>query len=120
MSVQKKILEEIDERQWMEKLADGSEYPLGKIDVCVAKSIVRKNMRDYWIPIRDMLPEDVYTSSELDKKWFLITTPCGEGKLVKRMRCVPAGYVWHDGYDTHRAIAWRYVEPYNPERSEGE
>lgn len=118
MSVQKKILEEMDKRQNMVERADGSKYPMGKIDVCVAKAIVRKNMRDYWIPIRDMLPEDVYTSSELHEKWFLITNPCGEEKLVQRMRCVPAGYVWHDGYDTHRAVAWGYIEPYKPKRRE--
>ena len=72
---------------------------------------------DGWIPVEERLPEDVYTSSELHEKWFLITNPCSEEKLVQRMRCVPSGYVWHDGYDTHRAVAWRYIEPYKPERS---
>ena len=70
-----------------------------------------------WTSVDERLPEDVYTSSELHEKCFLITNSCGEEKLVQRMRCVPAGYVWHDGYDTHRAVAWRYIEPYKPERS---
>lgn len=73
---------------------------------------------DGWTSVDERLPEDVYTSSELHEKWFLITNSCGEEKLVQRMRCVPSGYVWHDGYDTHRAVAWRYIEPYKPERSD--
>ena len=118
MSVQKKILEEMDERQNMVERADGSKYPMGKIDVCVAKAIVRKNMRDYWIPVHDMLPEHAYDPSELHEKRFLITTPSGEEKVVRRLRCAHGVYIWFDGYDSVKVIAWRYIVPYNPERSD--
>lgn len=85
-----------------------------------ANNIIRRHMNDGWIPMEERLPEDLYTSSELYEKWFLITTPFGEEKVVQRTRCVPTGYVWFDGYDSVRVSAWRYIEPYRPERSEGE
>ena len=75
---------------------------------------------DGWIPVDKELPEDLYTPSEMYEKWFLITTPFGEEKVVQRTRCVPTGYVWFDGYDSVRVSAWRYIKPYRPERSDGE
>lgn len=93
--------------------------PASKEFLAECRAVAKKyGKNDGWTSVDERLPEDVYTSSELHEKWFLITNSCGEEKLVQRMRCVPSGYVWHDGYDTHRAVAWRYIEPYNPERSD--
>lgn len=111
-----KILEEMREASVFAKNYDGSVAEC--VTIGAAERILRKHTKnDGWIPVGERLPEDVYTSSELHEKWFLITNPRSEEKLVQRMRCVPSGYVWHDGYDTHRAVAWRYIEPYKPERS---
>ena len=111
-----KILEEMREASVFAKNYDGSVAEC--VTIGAAERILRKHTKnDGWIPVEERLPEDVYTSSELHEKWFLITNPRSEEKLVQRMRCVPSGYVWHDGYDTHRAVAWRYIEPYKPERS---
>lgn len=110
-----KILEEMREASVFAKNHDGCVAEC--VTIGMVECILRKHMKDGWISVEDRLPEDVYTSSELYEKWFLITNTCGEEKLVQRMKCVPSGYVWHDGYDTHRAIAWRYIEPYKPERS---
>lgn len=110
-----KILEEIDAHAIeFEIFGTSDDY----ISVGWVKDIIRKHMNDGWIPVKRGLPEDVYTPSELYEKWFLITTPSGEEKVVKRTRCVPTGYVWFDGYDSVRVSAWRYIEPYHPERSE--
>ena len=83
-----------------------------------AEDMIRKHMNDGWIPVDDKMPEDVYTPSELYEKRFLITTPFGEEKVVQRARCVPTGYIWFDEYDSVRVSAWRYIEPYRPERSD--
>ena len=82
-----------------------------------ALDIISKHTNDGWILVEERLPEDLYTPSELYEKWFLITTPFGEEKVVQRTRCVPTGYIWFDGYDSVRVSAWRYIEPYRPERS---
>ena len=121
-----KILEEIEMKK--EKCLDIVRVEIDPMEIAIhreqykglrmAEDIIRKHMNDGWIPMEERLPEDLYTSSELYEKWFLITTPCGEEKLVQRMKCVPSGYVWHDGYDTHRAVAWGYIEPYKPKRRE--
>ena len=112
------VLEEIENESERYRKAVGTEQLVSGLKM--AEEIIRKHINNGWIPVEERLPEDVYTSSELHEKWFLITNPRSEEKLVQRMRCVPSGYVWHDGYDAHRAIAWRYIEPYNPERREGE
>lgn len=128
-----KILKEIEKlKQFYETKAfslmkkNELPYEYDEIDIESAKvdaildisDIICKHINDGWISVEERLPEDVYTSSELDEKWFLITNTCGEEKLVQRMECVPSGYVWHDGYDTHRAVAWGYIEPYKPKRRE--
>lgn len=117
-----KILEELEIEAIYISSYDVSEKFRDKKDLYVplsdANNIIRRHMNDGWIPMEERLPEDLYTSSELYEKWFLITTPCGEEKLVQRMKCVPSGYVWHDGYDTHRAVAWGYIEPYKLKRRE--
>lgn len=111
-----KILEEI-ERVGNIQFASYTKPLIAVEDVI---KIIRKHMSDGWISVDERLPEDVYTPSELYEKWFLVTTPFGEEKVVQRARCVPTGYVWFDGYDSQRVIAWRYIDPYRPERSEGE
>lgn len=112
----KKILEEID--GMIERYKENPRLEI--VDICYglnqAKRIIRKHMNDGWIQVKDHMPEDVYTPSELHENEFLITTPWGTEKVVKRMKCVPSGYIWFDGYDGQSAVAWRYVEPYRPER----
>lgn len=112
-----KILEEID--GMIESYKENPRLEI--VDICYglnqAKRIIRKHMNDGWISVDKKLPEDLYTPSELYEKWFLITTPFGEEKVVQRTRCVPTGYVWFDGYDSVRVIAWTYIEPYRLERS---
>lgn len=127
-----KILKEVEKLKKMYKesslsLIDKGNLPCeyDKSDIESAKmqaiseaiTIMRKHMNDGWISVDKKLPEDLYTPSELYEKWFLITTPFGEEKVVQRTRCVPTGYVWFDGYDSVRVIAWTYIEPYRLERS---
>ena len=112
-----KILEEIDKATDEYGMVDYiNDEPV--ISKNQAKEIIRKHMNDGWIPVEERLPEDLYTPSELYERWFLITTPFGEEKVVQRTSCVPTGYVWFDGYDSVRVSAWRYIEPYRPERSD--
>lgn len=78
----------------------------GYVRMSVVEDIIRKHMKDGWIPVEDWLPDN--------NEDVLVTTDVG---------LITFGYVSHGKWITDQEpdypIAWRPLpEPYRPERSD--
>ena len=106
-----KILEEIDQEKKDVALLTKhtTAYALAQIRIAERiEEIIRKHMKDGWIPVEDCLPDN--------NEDVLVTTDVG---------LITFGYVSHGKWITDQEpdypIAWRPLpEPYRPERSEVE
>ena len=138
-----KILEEIDSRiEYLEKIKgkyeDGNEKMAiwFRIDeIKRIKKIIRKYMNNRWIPVEKDLPKN---ESEV---WVVLESTYGTGyRTYSSARYLyfenygeshwcdkHYGYLEWDKYSDgrggsseYKVIAWQPIEPYRPERSEGE
>ena len=123
-----KILEEIDLKMTgsMGKKREG---------LLEARNIIRKHLNDGWIPVEKDLPKN---ESEV---WVVLESTYGTGyRTYSSARYLyfenygeshwcdnHYGYLeWdkysdgHGGSSEYKVIAWQPIEPYRPERSEGE
>ena len=138
-----KILEEIESRiEYLEKIKgkyeDGNEkmaiwFRIDEINRI--KKIIRKYMNNRWIPVEKDLPKN---ESEV---WVVLESTYGTGyRTYSSARYLyfenygeshwcdkHYGYLeWdkysdgHGGSSEYKVIAWQPIEPYRPERSEGE
>ena len=138
-----KILEEIESRiEYLEKIKgkyeDGNEkmaiwFRIDEINRI--KKIIRKYMNNRWIPVEKDLPKN---ESEV---WVVLESTYGTGyRIYSSARYLyfenygeshwcdkHYGYLeWdkysdgHGGSSEYKVIAWQPIEPYRPERSEGE
>ena len=107
-----KILEEIDET--IARYGKNPYIDEKVTDLCygmnLAKQIIRKHMKDGWIPVEDRLPED--------DSMVLVTCQTKKGiRSVNRAYC--DGAFWHGSGSMSGVIAWRPLpDPYRPERSD--
>ena len=123
-----KILEEIDLKMAgsMGKKREG---------LLEAGNIIRKHLNDGWIPVEKDLPKN---ESEV---WVVLESTYGTGyRTYSSARYLYSEYYgeshwcdnhygyleWdkysdgHGGSSEYKVIAWQPIEPYRPERSEGE
>ena len=121
-----KILEEIEHKKWECINRDyiyGSGDRVNGLDMAI--DIIRKHMKDGWIPVEDWLPKGDGNDGELivtDKDgrvwsgiYYGITEETDEEPCFHKWD----EEMWHC-YKPD-VIAWRHLpEPYHPERSEGE
>ena len=127
-----KILEEIEEGTYTFELL-GREVDFVAIDW--VRDIIRKHMNDGWLPVEKDLPKN---ESEV---WVVLESTYGTGyRIYSSARYLyfenygeshwcdnHYGYLeWdkysdgHGGSSEYKVIAWQPIEPYRPERSEGE
>ena len=105
-----KILEEIDET--IERYGKNPYIDEKVTDLCyglnIAKNIIRKHMKDGWIPVEERLPEDgTYLCT-------LAGELCGIEEPFTGMCGIENG-IWDE---PDCVIAWRPLpKPYRPERS---
>lgn len=126
------ILEEIEEGTYTFELL-GREVDFVAIDW--VRDIIRKHMNDGWLPVEKDLPKN---ESEV---WVVLESTYGTGyRTYSSARYLyfenygeshwcdnHYGYLeWdkysdgHGGSSEYKVIAWQPIEPYRPERSEGE
>lgn len=112
-----KILEEIEEGAHTFELL-GRDVDFVAIDW--VRDVIRKHMNDGWVSVDERLPEEsgnyrvTVKNKELgdiieETAWFAHVDDYDIDESE-----------WREIYEFEEVIAWRELEPYRPERSEGE
>ena len=106
-----KILEEIDAHAIeFELFGTSDDY----ISVGWVKDIIRKHMKDGWIPVEERLP--------IPNKEIWVTVKRNGNVFTSTDGMTEKGHFWN--YEKENILAWKekelIPEPYCPERSKGE